>query len=373
MKLEFTRKALAVAMGIVGSVVPSRTPKPILLNVKLQVRNGQATLIGTDQESSIRFDLPEVAIDDPKAAHDALLPARRITDILRELRDDKVTLHFLKDAVKVVSGRSEFKLPVADPAEFPEVAAFNGKDYYTLPGKTLRELIRRTIFATDPDSSRYALGGILFEFDKEKLSLVTTDSRRLAMVTTRYGTSGTPKDLTNPPVIPSKAMSLVERTIPDTVDDVQIAINAPNDVLFKSGPVTIYSRLLEGRFPRYKDVLPKSHELSIDVVAGQFNSVVRQAQVMTNEESRGVDFTFESGSLTLDSEVSDLGKSKVELPIGYDGVKRTFRFDPRYIVDYLKVLSPETLVTFRLDDDDSPGLFCTDDGYTYVVMPLSRD
>lgn len=370
MKLECSRSVLATAFGAVGAVIPSRTPKPILQNVKLQVAGGKTTLIGTDSEIAIRYDVPEVIC---QGSAEALLPTRRVSDILRELRDDKVTLHLEADAVRICGDRSEFRLPVADPAEYPPVAAFDDKDYFTLPGKTLRDMIRRTIFATDPESSRYALGGILFEFGADKLSLVATDSRRLALMHAPLGKQGNAATPAAPPVIPSKTMSLLERTIPDTDDLVHIAIHHPNDVLFKTANATIFSRLVEGRFPRYQDVIPRSHEVSIELVAGQFHSVVRQAQIVTNEESRGVDFEFGDGTLLLTSQAADIGTSRIEMPISYSGSKLVIRFDPRFISDFLKVLAPETQVSFKLSTDEDPGVLTTDDGYTYVIMPLSRD
>ena len=168
-------------------------------------------------------------------------------------------------------------------------------------------------------------------------------------------------------------MSLLERTIPDSDDPVHIAIHHPNDVLFKTANATIFSRLVEGRFPRYQDVIPRSHEVAIELLAGQFHAVVRQAQIVTNEESRGVDFKFGDGTLILSSQAADVGSSRVEMPISYSGAELLIRFDPRFISDFLKVLAPETQVSLKLSTDEDPGVLTTEDGYTYVIMPLSRD
>lgn len=370
MKLDCSRSILATAFGAVGAVIPSRTPKPILQNVKLQVAGGKVTLIGTDSEIAIRYDVPEATC---QGSGEALLPNRRVSDILRELRDDTVTLHIEADAVRVCGERSEFRLPVSDPAEYPPVASFDEQDYFSIPGKILRDMIRRTIFATDPESSRYALGGILFEFGTDKLSLVATDSRRLALMHAPMTTQGKAVPPATSPVIPSKTMSLLERTIPDSDDPVHIAIHHPNDVLFKTANATIFSRLVEGRFPRYQDVIPRSHEVAIELLAGQFHAVVRQAQIVTNEESRGVDFKFGDGTLILSSQAADVGSSRVEMPISYTGAELLIRFDPRFISDFLKVLAPETQVSLKLSTDEDPGVLTTEDGYTYVIMPLSRD
>jgi DNA polymerase-3 subunit beta len=111
----------------------------------------------------------------------------------------------------------------------------------------------------------------------------------------------------------------------------------------------------------------------IDLVVGPFYSAVRQAQILTNEDSRGVDFQFASGTLTLKSEASDVGSSKIELPINYDEESLIIKFDPRYISEFLKNFEPEKQVSLHLIDAESAAVFRTDDNYTYVIMPLSRE
>lgn len=147
----------------------------------------------------------------------------------------------------------------------------------------------------------------------------------------------------------------------------------PNNVLVRVGGSTIYSRLVEGRFPRYADVIPAASGTVIDLVVSPFYSAVRQAQIVTSEESRGVDFTFENGTLRLTSIAADVGQSKIEIPISYDGPAVTITFDPRYIADFLRVLDPSTSIKLQLTDRESAALLRTDDGYLYVVMPLARD
>jgi len=141
----------------------------------------------------------------------------------------------------------------------------------------------------------------------------------------------------------------------------------------KSGPATISGRLVEGRFPKYRDVIPADSNCSIDLVVGSFLSAVRQAQIVTNEESRGVDFAFTPGVLKLESQAADVGRSTVELPISYEGSEIVITFDPRFVAEFLRVLEPESSVRLDLIDGESAAVFRTDDAYTYVVMPLSRD
>ncbi|HVV99635.1 MAG TPA: DNA polymerase III subunit beta [Planctomycetaceae bacterium] len=369
MKLTCQRGPLAAAFTAVSAVVPSRTPKQILQNVKLRTQGSETILIGTDQEVGIRYTIPEVQAS---GEGEVLLPTASVIAILRELRDEVVTLEIDGDLTLIKSGHSEFKLPAIDPTEFPNVAAFDDSSYYVAAGAVLKEMIRRTIFATDPESTRYPLGGILLELTDSKLGMVATDSRRLAVVHAACSVTGTPAARPMPPVVPIKAMSLLERSITDADESIQIAIHQ-NEVLFKTVNSTIYSRLLEGRFPKYQDVIPSRSEIAIDLVAAPFHAAVRQAQIVTNPESRGVNFTFDKGALVLTSQSAEVGQSRVELPIAYDGAPLTITFDPRFVADFLKVLEPEKSVQLNLTDGDSAAVLKTEDGYTYVIMPLARD
>ena len=358
MKLHCHRPTLATAFQIVSGVVPSRTPKDILRNVKLQVGGGKATLVGTDQEVGIRYDIPGVETD---SDGEVLLPKDRLIAILRELTDDGVDLEVTEKALWIRSGHSEFKLSAEDPAEFPPVQAFDATSYHVVPATSFKEMIKRTVFATDVESTRYALGGVLMEFGADKLTMAATDSRRLAVVSTVSSTIGTIEPRATQPVVPAKALSLIERSITETDQDVYLAVY-PNSVLVKVGSSTIYSRLVEGRFPRYGDVIPAPGGAMIDMLVSPFYSAVRQAQIVTNEESRGVDFTFENGVLRLTSVAADIGQSKIETPISYDGAPITITFDPRYIADFLRILDASTSVKLQLTDGESAAVLRTDDG-----------
>jgi DNA polymerase-3 subunit beta len=369
MKLDCHRPSLLAALQVVNGVVPSRTPREILRNVKLQVSPTATVLIGTDQEVGIRQEVSSVETD---STGQVLLPASRVISILRELQDDRVTLEATDRSLVIKGGQSEFKLSTEDPAEFPAVAAFEDENYFSLPANIFREMIRRTVFATDVESTRYALGGILLEFTPEKATLAATDSRRLAVVHSACESVGEINLDSASPVVPSKAMQLIERSLPDSDDAALIAIHS-NDVVVKCGGATIYSRLVEGRFPRYAEVIPSESKATVEVVVSQFYAAVRQAQIVTSEESRGVNFKFSTGKLTLASQAADVGESNVELPIPFEGEAITITFDPKFVADFLRIIDAGTSVQIKLIDAESPAVFTTEDGYRYVIMPLSRD
>lgn len=368
MKLHCNRPALATAFQIVGGVISTRTPKEILKNVKLTVGDGKAVLTGTDQEVGIHYEIADVQTD---SFGEALLPTSRMTSILREVQDDDIEIEVTDSAIWVRSGHSEFRLSKEDPAEFPPVPTFTDTKYHVIPGSMLKEMIRRTNFATDPESHRYALGGVLMELKLDALTMAATDSRRLAVVKTVCTAQGLEKVANEQPVVPSKALSLIERSLTGDSEEALLAMHN-NDVLVQCGQSTIYARLVEGRFPPYAKFLAIESAQTIDLIAGPFYSAVRQAQIVTSEETRGVDFTFADGVLRLTSKATDIGESKIELPISYDGPEIVITFEPKYIADFLRVLEPETILHLGLSNSESPAVFRTEDQYTYVVMPLSR-
>ena len=369
MQLTCQRASLTNAFQTVAGVVPSRTTKDILKNIKLQVTGGKATLIGNDSEIGIRCDLTEIEAD---SSGEALLPTARVLSVLRELTDDVVKLEITSDAIWIRCGYSEFRLSVEDPADFPPVATFEDEEYFVVKASVLKQLIHRTIFATDTESTRYALGGVQIELTPERATFAATDSRRLAVVSGDCKMVGSPAKPATPPVVPSKAMTLIERSLTDGEAEAHIAVHA-NDIAVRCGGTTITSQLVQGRFPDWRKVVPNSFNAKIDMVVAPFYAAIRQAQIVTNEESRGVDFTFAKGTLKLNSQAADIGQSKIELPIPYDGEEIKITFDPRYVADFLKSLDTGSQFYCQLITHEDPAVLATDDNYTYVIMPLSRD
>lgn len=328
-----------------------------------------AELVGTDQEVAIRFSVDGVTTT---STGEALLPTGRVSSILRELQDDQFEILVEEQSLTIKAPSSQFRLSSEDPRDFPPVPEFEESDYFKIPASVFRQIIRRTSFATDVESTRYALGGLLLEFDDGKITVAATDSRRLAVATAACETEGSPKPPEKKTVVPTRAMALLERSIDADAEFVDVAVR-DNDVLMRSGRCVIYSRLVEGRFPPYQDAIPASGAVNVPLTGGPFHAAVRQAQIVTNEESRGVDFTFDKSQLTLSSRAQDVGESKVELPIEYDHEEIRITFDPRYVADFLKVLTPETLVDLQLTSSEHAAVFRVDDSYTYVIMPLSQN
>ncbi len=369
MHLTCNRAQFAAAFAVAASAVPSRTPRDVLKNVLLIVSGAGTELVGTDQETGLRYRVNGI---ETNSEGEVLLPTQKLSAILRELQSETFELQIDDRTILLKAGGSRFRLTSEDPREFPPVPRFSEDSCFRVSAPVLRQMIRRTSFATDTESTRYALGGLLLEFAEGLLTLAATDGRRLAVATASCERQGDPLIPARTTVVPTKAMSLLERSIDADADWVDIVVH-DNDVLLKSGPCTVSSRLVEGRFPRYRDVIPPNGSVNIPLSAGLFYSAVRQSQIVTDEETRGVDFRFSNSLLTLASEASAVGDSRIELPIEFAHDDLQITFDPKYVAEFLRVLTPETLVDLQLTDGETAAVFRVDDSYTYVVMPLTQD
>jgi len=316
------------------------------------------------------MEVPGITVETKGAA---VLPVARFHSILRESTDEKLQVESDPQGTVVQGDRSKFNLPSADPDEYPDITAFEEEKCIELPARLLKELIHRTLFATDTESSRYALGGVLLEMEGEKIIAVATDGRRLAKMEGPAKAVGGYESGDTMTIVPGRAMQLVERAFTDMDTDVQVSPR-DNDVLIKSQRATIYSRLLEGRFPKWRDVLPvRQNSAKIPLTVGPFYAALRQAAIVASEESHGIDLAFGDGSVVFAASTAETGESRVEMPIPYDGAQLAITLDHRFVGDFLKVLDPEMTFTLDVRDAEDAALCTTDDGYRYVVMPLARE
>ena len=371
MRVFCDRETLLTAFGMVSGVISTRSPKPILQNIKLIANiDNKSVLIGTDLEVGIRYQLFGIKVDKPGAV---ILPTAKMNSILRTSTDIEISIETEGDRLIIRGLHSEFTLAAEDVNLFPDVPDFAAQSYHVIDAADLKKLIRRTMFATDVESTRYALGGVLVELTVESIAMVGTDGRRLARMSTPAAVTNSPPTPTGSPVIPVKALKVIERTLVDGDPPVHMCFQGGTAVLIRSERAVIYSQLVEGRFPRYQDVFPANSDTKIPLEVGPLRMAVEQASIVTSEDSRGVDFQFTSGALRLTSQSADLGSSHVELSIDYEGKTIEITFDPRYLIDALRTLNETTSITAELIDSKNAAVFKTSDRYTYVVMPLTRE
>lgn len=366
-------KALADAFNAVATVVPLRSPKPVLTNVLMTAGDdGSVTLSATDLEIGVRQRVDGVKADVPGSV---LLPSGRFGQILRSASDESLLIDSDGENITVKGKSSRFTLATESADLYPGFPEIDAKGEIWLTRKTIRNLIRLTLFATDPDSTRYALNGVLVETDEDRVTFVGTDGRRLALVRAPSKTVVAVPDTGFQTILPIKALKLIDRTFGGSDDsEVCVSIGSRYGMVFRSGNAEVHSRLVEGRFPKYDEILGSRGDHSIHVVAGILRSAVEQAAVATSEESRGIEFEFRDGAICLSAECSDVGKSNVTVDVGYTGPETVMTLDHRYTLDVLRTIDEETLVTFEFTDGNKPGVVTVrgDYDYDYVIMPLTK-
>lgn len=367
MKTVSHREGLLSACQLATVAVPTRTTKPVLQNLKMIADDGRCTLMATDLELGIRLEIRGLTVLEPG---EALLPASRFIAILRESQDQELTIEADANACTIRGNDLEFEMPGEDPVNFPDLPTFTEDRYHELTAGTLRQMIHRTLFAVAEENARFAMTGILWELEGDAAKLVGTDGRRLAVVQGPAKAVGGHTTHGTTPIVPSKAMTLLDRNLQDEAEVVRVCLR-PNEVLFRTERAVVYSRLVEGRFPNYKDVIPKKQTVKVPLTVPGLMAAVRQAAIMADEETRKVAFTFSKNRLTLQAQGANTGRSKVEMAVAYDHKPISINFNPQFVVDMLKVLPGEADLVLELVDGASQAMFRSGADYSYVVMPLS--
>ena len=368
MKVICDRAALVEAVNLIGSVVPNRTPTPVLRCVYFQAREGLLVLSATDLEVGIRLSVEQVDVETPG---EALVPADKVVQIVRASEDSTLTIETEDQTMHIRGADSHFKVFGYDGKEFPEVRTFDEAAVdCEVPAGHLQSLVTRTLFAAASEHSRYAINGVLYERDGKKIRLVATDGRRLAMT---HGACEASEGETSC-IVPSKALKLLAKLIDEPDAPVRIACEE-NQILFcvGEGPdaAVLSSNLVEGAFPPFEDVIPKEHDKKVSFDTATLASAIRRAALLTNEDSKGVRLNFDDGKLTLTSRAPEMGEATVEVKLeDYQGEPLEIGFNPSFITDALSVVGNDR-VTVELKAANKPGVLRTGNDFTYVIMPVN--
>jgi DNA polymerase-3 subunit beta len=393
MKLSVNREALLEACQSAGAALPARAVREVLACFRLDAGGkvpDQLTLTAFDMELGIRQELRGVEVS---RGGSVLLPANQLTQVLRESRAETVELEGIPGQETVTlrcgggsSSAARFELPQRPVEEFPELPGGGEPQQCVAEGlaEQFREMIRRTLFAIPKKDvvDRYAFKGLLWEVSgagegsapsNRTLRLVATDGKRLALSETTLQISGGDGTRLHP-LVPSRAMTLLERVLTHDGEVVQAHLGV-NDVRFLTERAMIYTTLVQGRFPPYRDILEKaekSAKIKISLPLDEFLAAVRQIRVMTDEESRRVDMSFRAGGVTLEGRGTATGSGHVELPLpDFAGPAIRIAFDPDFLIEYLNIAKGENAaLSLELTAADKPALFRCGEGWIYLVMPM---
>jgi DNA polymerase-3 subunit beta len=364
MKVRCNRDELAEALAAACTVTPTRTPKPILECVRLQVRSDELVVSATDLELSVRYVVRQVEVEE---TGDTVVKADTFNKIVRESSDELLGLELVESMLHVRGADSHFQIHTQNPGEFPPVAMADGEPDFSVECQVLRRLIEWTVFASARESTRYAINGILWEIQGEELVLVATDGRRLSCARGPFEPAAKGKELYI--IVPAKALQLTARVPADADAPVNVRLSG-SQLLLEVGAMVLGTSLVEGHFPKYQDVIPSDNDKLVELGTAQFQGALRRAALLTNEESKGVRLAFSEGNLILSSRAPEQGEATVSLAIEYGGEPVEIGFNPAFLLDVLRVVHGET-VTFSFKEPNRPGVVRADESLLHVVMPVS--
>ncbi len=371
MKFKINRDHFANGLAQVLNVVGSKATMPILSNVLIEAEKDLISLSTTNLDLGIRCKIKA----EIKEGGSVTLPVKRLATIARELPSVDVTFDGSPNhQVKLTSGGSTFKIMGIGKDEFPPLPEFGDEKAYTLDQSELVSMLRSVSYAQSTDETRYILNGVYFNFRDEKLTLVATDGRRLALIAKEMEV---PAANAGAIILPAKTVSELNRLL-DKGTKVKINFNerraafqisTDKDTSGLIDHVYLYSKVVEGNYPNYQQVVPKETHQRIKLERELLLQCVHRAQLVCSEKANSVKIKISSNLLEIFAASSDFGEAHESMAIGYNGPDLQVAFNPAFLMDPLKALTKDE-VFFEVKDEVSPGVFKTLESFICVIMPV---
>ena len=366
MKLTIAKDQLLTGLQAVQNVVGSRTTLPILSNVLLSASEGKLELTATDLDVTISSSAAATVTEPGRAT----LPVKKLFGISRELPASEIEIEIDDKAVcSLRAGASFYKINGLPADEFPPLPTFKQARAVTVPQDKLRVMLKKTSFAVSTDETRYVLNGIFFSLKEHKVTLVATDGRRLAMTDEE---ADVPVESQADFIVPTKAINELNRLLAGTgtvemkFSENQVAFTTKAD---NGHGVLIISKLVDGNYPNYRQVIPGECQERVALPREEFLGALRRAELMTSDKSNSVKLTLSRNQLAITANTPEVGEAREGLAINYKGKDFAIAFNPGYLMDPLKALDTEE-VFFELIDELSPGVIKTNTPFLYVIMPM---
>lgn len=371
MKFKINRDHFANGLAQVLNVVGSKATMPILSNVLIEAEKDQISLTTTNLDLGIRCKIKA----EVKETGAITLPVKRLAGIVRELPNVDVTLDATAaHQVKLTSGGSTFRIMGIGKEEFPPLPEFGEEKAYSLEQGELVTMLKSVAYAQSTDETRYILNGVYFNFKDGKLSLVATDGRRLALTSKEMDV---PAATAGAIILPAKTVGELMRLL-DKGEKVKINFNdrraafqiaTDKDTSGLIDHVYLYSKVVEGNYPNYHQVIPKETHQRIKLERELFLQCVHRAALVCSEKANSVKIKLSSNLLELTAQSPDFGEAHESMAIGYSGPELQVAFNPTFLMDPLKALAKDE-VFFEVKDEVSPGVFKTLESFVCVIMPV---
>lgn len=367
MKINIQRDDLIKPLGYVAGIVEKRQTLPILSNILIKCKDDKIELTGTDLEVEI-VTTARCKITD---SGEATLPARKLLDICRSLPpNSEIKIDIKEDKAIIKSGRSRFSLLTMPVADFPNLETSNWETELTIEQSVLKGLLERTQFCMAQQDVRYYLNGLLFELEKNTLKTVATDGHRMAISEVTLAEGASNNNIEKQVIIPRKGVIELIRFLGDNEAPAVVQIN-PNHIRVKAGEICLTSKLIDGRFPDYNQVIPANQTKIINLEKEAFKETLQRTAILSNEKYRGVRFQIKEKMMLVSAHNPEQEEAQEEIPIDYDGEEMEIGFNSNYIVDAVAALQTKE-VEFALSDANSSSTICSpgDQQTKYVVMPM---
>lgn len=369
MKFSISKEKLLKLIQPLSNIADKKQTLPVLANVLIVVENNEISMIGSDLEVELSVKEP---LEGDVLSGQATAPARKLLDIARNFADNAtITCELDGDKLILKSGKSRFALLTLPPIDFPAIHCGSPKMSITLPQKHLKSMLESTQFAMAQQDMRYYLNGLLFEADADGLRLIATDGHRMAVSKAPHIKLSMGDSLHV--ILPRKAVSELMRLLIDTEDAITLKFDE-NHVKIETNRFIFISKLIDGRFPDYRRVMPQGGNTVVELDRDEFKRGLQRAVILSSEKHRGVRLQLEEGSLRIYANNAEQEEAEEEITLSYGGDSFEVGFNAHYLLDILNVM-PQGDIKVTLQDPSCSALVQGAVPHpvhdsVYVIMPL---
>ncbi|MFQ5949688.1 MAG: DNA polymerase III subunit beta, partial [Nitrospiria bacterium] len=356
MKIKINRRDLLTGVQRVQGVVEKRNTMPILAHILMETNDGKITLFATDLEIGIQGSYPAQIIEPGRMT----FSARKLYEIIREFPEGPVELTTQENHwVVIKSGKSYFRIVGLPPEEFPLSSPPDSQKKVFIDPNLFGDLIRRTLFASGENDTRYILNGILLQIEnghrpEKGIRFVATDGHRLALAEGSIKMEERTEE--REVIVPKKAILEIKKALEEEEGEAppELLIGK-SQLIFRKGSFVLTSRLMEGNYPNYKQVIPKGNEKKVTVGKSDLEGGLRRVSILAREKTSAIKFCLQEGHVLLCSNNPEMGEASEEIATSFKGEGLEAGFNARYLLDVLGVLTGDE-VTLEFKDSLSPRL-----------------
>jgi len=368
MKINSNRENLIKGLQTIQAGVSSKTGTiPILQNFLMETEDKGLKIVFTDLEMAVKHHINV----DVKTEGSITIPIKKFTEIVQNLGEDSEVNISADDSnrVSINSGKSKFKLSGAPKNDYPVIPDLDETNSFRIPAGLLSSMISSTIFSASTEDDRHFLNGLLWKFEKDRFYMVATDGRRLALSSTDKVKIKKDFKIIVPSKILNELVKFVKTSAIEEKEEITIGLSS-NQIGFKINKTVFISRLIEGNFPAYDQIIPKTKEISVEINAQKLTAVTKRAAICSNERSGAVKYTFKKGILVVNSS-SQTMDFEDEIEVDYKGKDLQVSFNPKFILDILKAVGDKDVI-FDFTTPSTPVMarIPGNEDLVYIVMPL---